>query len=160
MSPTSYFTYTMHALCGIPSITLLGEKSDYESLVARLDKLATLGREPHTVARLLWPILTNFVNVFDAPPVMDFWSKICHYQAGCGGGDVGGWISAFSVWNTGGKWMGADIERIDAPLTEEEKQYAAKYEAMTSERYVLSFPSANSITDTIIGLSTASQYLF
>jgi hypothetical protein len=146
MNPTSYFNYTMRALCGIPSITLLGEKSDYESLVARLDKLATLGREPHTVARLLWPILTNFVNVFDAPPVMDFWSKICHsISRGSGGSDIGGWISAFSTWDSEGKWMGADIELIDAPLTEEEKEYAIKYEAMTAQRYAIAF-SFSSLT--------------
>jgi hypothetical protein len=139
MIPTSYFSYKIRSMCGIPSITLLGEKSDYESLVARLDKLATLGREPHTVARLLRPILTHFVNVFDAPPVMDFWSKICHYKSGSGGSYIGGWISAFSPWNNEGKWMGTNIERIDAPLTEDEKKYAAKYEAMTSRPYALSF---------------------
>jgi len=153
MNPTSYFTYKMVFACGIPSITLLGEKSDYESLVARLDKLATLGREPHTAARLLRPILMHFVNVFDTPPVMDFWSKICHSKSrGSGGSDIGGWISAFSLWDGEGKWMGTNIELIDAPLTEEEKEYTVKYEAGTLQPYALSFPSTHLPTDTIIGL--------
>jgi len=160
MNPTSYFNYTFHIRCGIPSITLLGQKSDYESLVARLEKLATLGREAHAAARLLRPILTHFVSVFDAPPAVDFWSKICHYQAGSGGEYVGGWISAFSVWNKRGEWIGTDIERIDAPLTEEEKEYAASYELTTSWPYVLSFPSANSPANTTIGVARTSQCLF
>jgi hypothetical protein len=129
----------MHTLCGIPSLTLLGEKSDYESLVARLDKLATFGREPHTFTRLLRPILTHFANAFDAPPVMDFWSKICHYNSGSGGSYIGGWISAFSAWDSKGKWIGPNIESIDAPLTERETSYAMAYETMTPRRYVLLF---------------------
>jgi hypothetical protein len=147
-------------MCGIPSITLLGEKSDYESLVARLDKLATLGREPHTAARLLRPILTHFVNVFDAPPAMDFWSKICHYKSGSGGTYIGGWISAFSPWNNKGKWIGTNIERIDTPLTEEEKEHAASYDIMTSRPYALSFPSTNSPADTTIGVANVSRCSF
>lgn len=132
----------MRTRCGIPSITLLGEKSDYESLLVRLEKLATLGHEPHTVARLLRPILTQFIKAFDEPPVMDFWTKICHYNGGSGSTYIGGWITAFCAWGAEGKWMGHDIERIDTPLSDEEKEYVAHYEAMASDSYVFSIYSA------------------
>ena len=125
-------------LCGIPSITLLGEKSDYESLLARLGKLSTFGQEPHTLSRLLTPILSHFVNVFDAPPVLEFWSKICHYMGGSGGPYISGWITAFCIWNTNGIWQGHDLSTIDAPKTAEEEGYAAAYEAADS-RYALFF---------------------
>ena len=62
--------------------------------------------------------------------------------------------------------MRANIELIDAPLTEEEKEYAVKYEEMTikyeeitSQRYAIAFPSAHLPTDTIIGLSKTSGSL-
>jgi len=139
----------MRTRCGIPSITLLGEKSDYEFLLARLDKLATLGREPHTVARLLRPILTQFINVFDTPPDMDFWTKIVHYNGGSGSTYVGGWITAFCAWGAEGKWMGGDIERIDAPLSDKEKEYVALYEAMDS--YVFAIYDPMQATDDHLG---------
>ena len=42
----SYFSYTMILTCGIPSVTLEGEKSDWERLLTRLDKLDSFGEEP------------------------------------------------------------------------------------------------------------------
>jgi len=128
----------MITMCGIPSITLLGEKSDYESLLARLGKLSIFGQEPHTLCRLLTPILTHFVNVFDAPPVPEFWNKICHYKGGSGGPYIGGWITAFCAWNTRGVWQGPDLITIDAPMAAEEEEYAAAYEA-AGLRYALLF---------------------
>jgi len=135
--------------CGIPSITLLGEKSDYESLLSRLSKLSTFGREPRALSCLLTPILTHFVNVFDEPPVAEFWSRICHYRSGSGGSDIGGWISAFCTWDPKGTWLGPDIDTIGQPLTAKEKKYAVSYEAMdktyvlfSSFRFFLESPNA------------------
>ncbi|KAI4284401.1 MAG: hypothetical protein L6R38_001454 [Xanthoria sp. 2 TBL-2021] len=44
-------------LCGIPSVTLMGVKSDWEDLLDKLEKLATFGLEP---------ICQRFVDYFDA----------------------------------------------------------------------------------------------
>ena len=129
----SYFGYTMRLRCGIPSITLLGEKSDYESLLSRLIKLSTFGQEPHALSRLLTPILTHFVNVFEVPPVPEFWNTICHYKSGSGGTYIGGWISAFCPWNSEGTWLGHDIKTVDRPLTAEEESFATSYETMDKE---------------------------
>ena len=93
--------------CGIPSVTLEGEKSDWERLLARLDKLDSFGEEPKIWAALLRPILTRFVRAFDGEPDVDFWSRVCHYHSqGSGPCYLSGWITAFCVWSSQGKWQG------------------------------------------------------
>ena len=108
----AYFEYKMCLYCGIPSVTLEGEKSDWEALLSRIDKLPTFGAEPAAWAKLLRPIISRFVGAFDlaeknAPQDVDFWNRICslHYQ-GSGPTYLSGWITAFCVWTNEGKWMG------------------------------------------------------
>jgi hypothetical protein len=106
----SYFKYTFQLQCGIPSVTLEGEKSDWERLLARLDKLDSFGEEPKAWAAMLRPILTRFVRAFDGEPDIDFWSRVCHYQGyGSGSAYLSGWITAFCVWSSEGKWKGPPI---------------------------------------------------
>lgn len=44
-----YFSYGMTMLCGIPSVTLLGEVTDYEDILKRLDKLEEMGEGTDSV---------------------------------------------------------------------------------------------------------------
>ncbi|KAI9925410.1 hypothetical protein ASPWEDRAFT_41490 [Aspergillus wentii DTO 134E9] len=100
-----YFSYNMMLMCGIPSVTLLGEKKDWEALVAKLDKLPTFGKEPTQFASLLRPVLTRFVASFDDPTsqeTIDFWSKSVHKSGGSGPHYLSGWITAFCFWNQEG----------------------------------------------------------
>ena len=98
--------------CGIPSVTLEGEKSDWERLLARLDKLDSFGEEPKAWAAMLRPILTRFVRAFDGEPDIDFWSRVCHYYPqGSGPTYLSGWITAFCVWSSNGKWRGPPISQ-------------------------------------------------
>ena len=39
----SYFAYKHALMCGIPTVTLLGEREDWEVLLSRVDKLRTFG---------------------------------------------------------------------------------------------------------------------
>ena len=99
-------------MCGIPSVTLEGEKSDWERLLARLDKLDSFGEEPKAWAAMLRPILTRFVRAFDGKPDIDFWSRVCHYYGGGSGPTyLSGWITAFCVWSSQGKWQGPSISK-------------------------------------------------
>lgn len=41
-----YFLYSMQFRCGIPAVTLLGEASDWQDILSRLDKIDKLGEEP------------------------------------------------------------------------------------------------------------------
>ena len=106
----SYFGYKIVLCCGIPSVTLEGEKSDWERLLARLDKLDSFGEEPKAWAAMLRPIISRFVKAFDGEPDIDFWGRVCHYyHQGSGSTYLSGWIAAFCVWSEKGKWQGPPI---------------------------------------------------
>ena len=103
-----YFSYKMHLCCGIPSVTLLGERDDWVKIQSRLDKLPQLGSEPAQFAGLLRPVLKYFVGSFDSPSdpgVLSFWSRIAHQNGGSGPHYLSGWITAFCFWNGDGKCL-------------------------------------------------------
>jgi hypothetical protein len=97
----AYSTYTFHMLCGIPSVTLLREKQDWEKLLKKIDKLLEYGHPTTKWHKLLKPILSRFVAAFDAPDSqanLDFWANIASVEmngSGAGDGLLSGWITAF-----------------------------------------------------------------
>ncbi|CAG8885644.1 unnamed protein product [Penicillium egyptiacum] len=100
-----YFSFTMSLQCGIPSVTLLGQRGDWASMVKKLDKLPQLGDQPARFSQLLRPILNHFVLSFDqpeSPQVEDFWSKCAHKARGSGTSTISGWISTFCFWDAEG----------------------------------------------------------
>jgi hypothetical protein len=102
----AYFAYTSMICCGIPSVTLLGQREDYEDILERLDKLEELGPEPSDWAVLLRPILRKFIASFDdakTAEVQDFWSKIADYEGGSGVSYLSGWLTAFCFWRNDGR---------------------------------------------------------
>ena len=97
---------TVRTECGIPSVTLLGVKEDWQTLLERLEKLRILGNEPTQFYALLKPVLTRFVRMFNDPEsddIKDFWSRIAHESRGSGSHRISGWITAFSFWDQDGK---------------------------------------------------------
>ncbi|KAH6915722.1 hypothetical protein BKA70DRAFT_1092941 [Coprinopsis sp. MPI-PUGE-AT-0042] len=114
----AYFGYGFCLDCGIPSVTLEGERSDWVNLLNRIEKLDSFGDEPKAWAALLRPILSRFVSSFDGSPDIEFWNKICHYHSGGSGPDyLSGWITAFGVWSEEGKWQGPSLENTVKPYT-------------------------------------------
>ncbi|KAF8201374.1 hypothetical protein BJ912DRAFT_945189 [Pholiota molesta] len=106
----AYFSFGFSLACGIPSVTLEGEKLDWENLLARIDKLQQFGPEPEAWASLLRPILTRFVKAFDGDLDLDFWGRVCHYHhTGSGPTYLTGWLTAFCVWDQEGVWMGPSL---------------------------------------------------
>ncbi|KAF8881840.1 hypothetical protein CPB84DRAFT_1817225 [Gymnopilus junonius] len=106
----AYFNYVFCLDCGIPSVTLEGKKSDWGKLLKRLDKLDSFGEEPKVWASLLRPILKRFVSAFDGEPDIDFWGKVCHHHNGGSGPTyISGWVTAFCVWSSEGKWQGPPL---------------------------------------------------
>ena len=106
----------MELRCGIPSVTLAGEKSDWEILLSRIDKLKEFGPEPEAWAALLLPILTRFVDAFDGQPDIDFWDRVCHHHKQASGPSyLSGWITAFCVWNKKGRWQGPSLNDTETP---------------------------------------------
>ncbi|KAG5796687.1 hypothetical protein H9Q69_004261 [Fusarium xylarioides] len=100
-----YFSYTMTLTCGIPSVTLLGEVTDYEDILKRLDKLDEMGEEPIQFAKLLRPILRNMILSFTQPSdpsIHTFWNQIADMNHGSGSNMMTGWITAFCYWDDEG----------------------------------------------------------
>ncbi len=104
-----YFDYKLVLFCGLPSVTLLGEKADWELILKRLDKLETFGAEPSRFCALLKPVVSRFVQSFDDPTseeVIDFWQRIAHLNSGGSGPSYySGWITAFCFWDKDGKTL-------------------------------------------------------
>ncbi|CAG8974243.1 hypothetical protein HYALB_00009731 [Hymenoscyphus albidus] len=74
---------TADLLCGLPSVTLLGEKEDWEKLMTKAERLIAVGDEPKERFELLRPVLSRFVSTFDNPTsseTTEFWRKISHYE--------------------------------------------------------------------------------
>lgn len=119
--------------CGIPEVTVLGTKEDYEDILRRLDKFDEFGKETTVFAALLRPIIRELVEVFNvnsrdpnAAQNTDFWSRICHYKRmGSGPDSISGWVTAFYVWNNDGKWQGPNLNAFSKPISDEERLAAA-----------------------------------
>ena len=108
-SMQKYFEYSCSTCCGLPSVTLLGQKKDWEKMLSRLERLKTFGEEPTRFGTLLLPVLKKFVETFDDPDseeIRDFWQRIAHYVGGGSGPTyLSGWITAFCFWDVDGKCM-------------------------------------------------------
>ena len=108
-SMQKYFDYLCTIRCGLASVTLLGEKKDWELILARLGKLSSIGEEPALFERLLKPVVQRFIRSFDEPAgkeVLEFWGQIAHYLSGGSGPSYySGWITAFCLWDHEGKSM-------------------------------------------------------
>jgi hypothetical protein len=103
-------------MCGIPRVTLEGEKEDWENILSRLEKLKEYGDETTAWYNLLVPVISRFVGAFDSPDSeenIEFWQKIAHYQGGGSGPTwIAGWINAFCVFDEKGKWVGHRIGQV------------------------------------------------
>lgn len=117
-----YFSFGLIILCGLPSVTLLGQKEDWELIYNRLDKLETFGAEPSQFCKLLRPVISHFVRSFEEPTsndIISFWQRIAHYhRIGSGTLYYSGWITAFCFWRADGQSLyenpgGSDSLELD-----------------------------------------------
>ncbi|KAF7895505.1 uncharacterized protein EAF01_009467 [Botrytis porri] len=98
-------------LCGIPTVTLLGEVSDWEEILRRLDKLESFGpAHPELIhwKEILTPVIQNMILTFEnhgATAQVDFWSKIAHIKRLSGGSSLSGWLTVFCAFNEDGEWQ-------------------------------------------------------
>ncbi len=105
-----YFRYAGGIICGLPSVTLLGELSDWEALLAKLDRLPDFGPGPAEYKQRLLPVLSRFVSSYknpDSRETRSFWNQIVRSSRSgtCGAPPVmiTGWITAFFFWNGEGR---------------------------------------------------------
>ncbi|KAH9230888.1 hypothetical protein K456DRAFT_1773562 [Colletotrichum gloeosporioides 23] len=111
-----YLNYNVSVTCGFPSITLLGEASDWVELARCVARLAdfntdTLDRDGSSISewsRCLVIVVEWLIASFDRPDdvdVRDFWTHACHSGgAGMSGGVVhlSGWLTVFCWWRADG----------------------------------------------------------
>jgi hypothetical protein len=114
-----YFDYVFDcSCCGIPSVTLLGEVSDWEDIQRRIEKLGEYGEEPSQFRDLLRPILKHMVATFtddaSSDHVVGFWERIIHHNSDSGSSTLTGWMVAFCFWDEDGKRLGG--VRQELPL--------------------------------------------
>lgn len=104
-----YFSYKYMLSCGLPSVTLVGEKDDWALIITRLAKLTSFRVETAQFATLLKPVVSRFIKSFDEPTsreTLDFWQRIAHTSGGGSGPTYySGWITAFCFWDKDGKCM-------------------------------------------------------
>ena len=116
-----YFTFRCVLACGIPRVTLKGEKDDWVYILNRIEKLKEFGPETTAWYHLLHPILSRFIKVFDEPNSsenLEFWSKVAHFESfGSGPIYLSGWITAFMAFNEKGQWKGGNQHRVSFPST-------------------------------------------
>ncbi|KAL8811837.1 MAG: hypothetical protein Q9223_004371 [Gallowayella weberi] len=102
-----YFDFKCTLMCGLPSVTLLGEKADWDLILTRIEKLKEYGKEPTQFYNLLHPVISRFVQSFDKPKsrsTIAFWQHIAHHCLfGSGSSEYSGWITAFCFWDADGK---------------------------------------------------------
>ncbi|KAH0537556.1 hypothetical protein FGG08_005655 [Glutinoglossum americanum] len=105
----NYYEYTLRGGCGFPSVTLLGEKSDWEEILRRVQRLPKYGDQTTEWNQLLVPIIKCTIATFDQPEsrqIKDFWLRACHSTGRDGSGGVrslSGWLTAFCFWGEDGK---------------------------------------------------------
>ncbi len=101
LGTVEYFEYGTIFSFGFPSITLEGERSDWEALARMVGGLARFRDEVAEWARCLGKLVDGMLATFDRPEdpsVEEFWMKACHSAGGGGSGDVlmlSGWLTSF-----------------------------------------------------------------
>ncbi len=88
---SSYFTYHMMCICGIPRITVRGSLEDWLRIRARVEVLATFRLE--WWAARLRPILDEFIRTVQGHPSLPFWQAIYKPRKAYGTDTVTGWIA-------------------------------------------------------------------
>jgi hypothetical protein len=88
-----YMEYRMMTLCGVPTITLLGEMSDWKAIEERTAAFAEF--YPKWAHDPLMKSVSHFVKAAEGKPDLSFWQNFFKRSYGSGGTAVNGWINAF-----------------------------------------------------------------
>jgi hypothetical protein len=125
-----YFRYTFMLGCGLPSVTLEGERNDYEELLKRIEMLKEFAKDIEAKNpgseqskqlnrwyEYLRPVLSRFVKAFDDPhgeENLDFWQRVADKEGGASRAPYySGWINAFCVFHMDGRWIGGKLNESD-----------------------------------------------
>jgi len=105
----AYFDYYGWIGCGFPSVTLQGEKSDWEEILLKVQRLAKYGPEMTEWIHLLVPVIQYMIASFTeptSPDIKNFWLRACHAVGAGGSGGLStlsGWLTAFCFFDKTGQ---------------------------------------------------------
>jgi hypothetical protein len=105
----SYFSYSVSSLCGIPSVTLLGEPGDWATLVERAGALAGLGLDAWLGP--LREVLVEMHRAASGAVDRDFWRALYKPEHFSGGDLVVGWINVLFPYARDGREL-REVERF------------------------------------------------
>jgi hypothetical protein len=88
---STYFTYVIGCVCGIPKIAIEGSLQDWQRIRARVEVLETYGLG-WWVTRLR-PILDEFILAASGHPTLEFWKAIYKPAQAYGAEVATGWIT-------------------------------------------------------------------
>ena len=88
---SSYFTYAMNCVCGIPKITVTGSVEDWQRIRERVEVLETY--RLRWWVRRLRPILDEFIRTVEGTPNLQFWQAIYKPKEAYATTTVTGWIA-------------------------------------------------------------------
>jgi hypothetical protein len=110
----NYFSYKMELCCGLPAVTLLGNKADWQKIRSRVDRLATWkSPELTTWSAVLGHVMDHFVNAFEGKVDTNWWNRIAHRTGGGSGPRyLEGWILSFIPWNDNGQFVLNSLDKI------------------------------------------------
>jgi hypothetical protein len=115
----TYFGSRIRYGCGFPSVTLLGERSDWADILERIAWFGTLGHEETDAWTIrLTKVLEYMVASFDTPDIADikeFWARAVHEAKS----QMSGGIVTLSGWLTAFCWWGGDGKRVQSYTDEE-----------------------------------------
>ena len=128
----SYFDYVLRGGCGFPSVTLQGEKSDWEEILLKVQQFSKYGPLAAEWTRLLIPVIQYMIASFTqptSPDVKSFWLRACHAAGADGSGSVrtlSGWITAFCFFSEKGKrtsqYSGEEMSKWSGGVSIAERQ--------------------------------------
>jgi hypothetical protein len=123
-----YFRYGVRHGCSFPSVTLLGERSDWADILRRVAWFGTIDHNETIAWTLrLTKVLEYMVASFDRPEDADirsFWTYAVHETGVATSGNIltlSGWLTAFC-------WWGIDGQRIKSFSDKELSRYRLKGE--------------------------------
>ena len=87
------FEYVGESGCGIPYITVAGNKRDWKIILEKIEMLEKIGLTEW--ARELRPVISEFVKAADGKPDIEFWKNIYKNATEYNGFYISGWIIKF-----------------------------------------------------------------
>ncbi|KAF8451467.1 hypothetical protein BDZ91DRAFT_768402 [Kalaharituber pfeilii] len=131
------------------SVTLQGDKADWATLLAKIEKLRGYNAETVMWYHMLEPVLSRFVRAFDDPDGewnREFWNRAATTETPRPGSGattyLTGWLTAFIPFDNEGKWqLVSCFEDVIQPIPQSEysqlgrAEFIAKYNAKARAYY-------------------------